>query len=285
MGRLHYPDTNKNGCNPFTVDDFSSDMMFDEESDMNPIVMVDRGECAFVVKVRNIENMGVKMAIIVDNRQESSENLIMADDGSGLSISIPSFLIEKKDGDALKKAWKNAVNSIYIKGDIEMTNPDNRVEYELWFSSFLDVDTRMIYDLGSHERAFGSLALFTPRILTYSCRDCDADIISKNCLSKGEYCVYMPRNPIPEEMVGVTGIQLLGESLRSKCVYEVLKTDAGEDSDFFKWYNYLINFSQECNSLDRFTAVCANRQLKTLGIDATKVQKCMDDSFVKSGNT
>lgn len=42
--------------------------MFDEESDMNPIVMVDRGECAFVVKVRNIENMGVKMAIIVDNR-------------------------------------------------------------------------------------------------------------------------------------------------------------------------------------------------------------------------
>ena len=68
MGRLHYPDTNKNGCNPFSVDDFASDMMFDEDSDMNPIVMVDRGECAFVVKVRNIENMGVKMAIIVDNR-------------------------------------------------------------------------------------------------------------------------------------------------------------------------------------------------------------------------
>ncbi len=80
----------------------------------------------------------------------------MADDGSGLSISIPSFLIEKSDGDAIKKAWKSAVDSIYIKGDIEMTNPDNRVEYELWFSSFLDVDTRMIYDLGSHERAFGS---------------------------------------------------------------------------------------------------------------------------------
>ena len=80
----------------------------------------------------------------------------MADDGSGLSISIPSFLIEKKDGDAIKKAWKGAVDSIYIKGDIEMTSPDNRVEYELWFSSFLDIDTRMIYDLGSHERAFGA---------------------------------------------------------------------------------------------------------------------------------
>lgn len=68
MGRLHYPDSNQNGCNPFSVDDFRSDIMFDEESDMTPIVMVDRGECSFVVKVRNIENMGVKMAIIVDNR-------------------------------------------------------------------------------------------------------------------------------------------------------------------------------------------------------------------------
>ncbi len=60
-------------------------------------------------------------------------------------------------------------------------------------------------------------------------------------------------------MVGVSGIQLLGESLRSKCVYEVLKAEAGEDSDFFKWYNYLINFSQECNKLDKFNVECANK--------------------------
>ena len=43
MGRLHYPDTNKNGCNAFNENDFISDKLFDEEDDMNPIVMVDRG--------------------------------------------------------------------------------------------------------------------------------------------------------------------------------------------------------------------------------------------------
>lgn len=137
-----------------------------------------------------------------------------------------------------------------------MVTPDNRVEYELWYSSFLDVDTRMIYDLGSHERAFGADALFTPRILTYSCKDCDEDIKSKNCVSNGEYCVYMPRNPIPEEMAGVTGVQLLVESLRARCVYEVLKADVGENSDFFKWYNYLINFNQECQNKERFNEHC-----------------------------
>jgi len=57
--------------------------------------MVDRGECTFVTKVRNIENMGVKMAIIADDKLENTENLIMADDNTGRSITIPSFMIRK----------------------------------------------------------------------------------------------------------------------------------------------------------------------------------------------
>lgn len=59
--------------------------------------MVDRGNCSFVTKVRNIEALGVKLAIIADDRNEYAENLIMADDGSGHSISIPSFIINKAD--------------------------------------------------------------------------------------------------------------------------------------------------------------------------------------------
>jgi len=60
--------------------------------------MVDRGQCSFVTKVRNIEKLGVKLAIIVDNKDEHSEELIMSDDGTGQSIHIPSFLIRYKDG-------------------------------------------------------------------------------------------------------------------------------------------------------------------------------------------
>jgi hypothetical protein len=95
MGRVHYPDTNRNGCNTFSESDFIIDKLFDEEDDMNPIIIVDRGECSFIKKVRNIENLGVKMALIADNRIENSDQLIMADDGSGVSINIPAFLIGK----------------------------------------------------------------------------------------------------------------------------------------------------------------------------------------------
>lgn len=43
------------------------------------------------------------MAIIADNREESTEDLIMADDGTGHSINIPSFIIRKDDADIIKE--------------------------------------------------------------------------------------------------------------------------------------------------------------------------------------
>ncbi len=66
--------------------------------------MVDRGDCTFVTKVRNIEHLGVKLAIIADDKVEYTEQLIMADDGTGASISIPSFMIRKGDADKIKSA-------------------------------------------------------------------------------------------------------------------------------------------------------------------------------------
>lgn len=69
--------------------------------------MVDRGTCSFVQKVRNIEKRGVKLAIVADDQEEESENLIMTDDGSGHTIDIPSFIIRKKEADLIKKALKS----------------------------------------------------------------------------------------------------------------------------------------------------------------------------------
>ena len=110
MGQLHYPVSNKNGCSTFIDSDFGSDFLFDEKTDLSPIVMVDRGTCSFVTKVRNIEKLGVKMAIIADDRLEHSEDLIMADDGSGHSINIPSFIIRNGDGNTLKNYVSGSKN-------------------------------------------------------------------------------------------------------------------------------------------------------------------------------
>ena len=47
--------------------------------------------------------MGAQLAVIADNKDEDTDMLVMADDGRGATIHIPSFLINKRDGDLLKE--------------------------------------------------------------------------------------------------------------------------------------------------------------------------------------
>ena len=46
-------------------------------------------------KVRNMENVGIAMGIVVDSSDEDIKNVIMSDDGTGVGIRIPSVLISK----------------------------------------------------------------------------------------------------------------------------------------------------------------------------------------------
>ncbi|MFO0117683.1 MAG: PA domain-containing protein [bacterium] len=57
------------------------------------IVLVDRGECSFVTKVRNAERQGASLVVVVDNRTEDITNVVMGDDGTGTGIRVPSMLI------------------------------------------------------------------------------------------------------------------------------------------------------------------------------------------------
>ena len=56
------------------------------------------GHCSFATKVRNVEDAGASLAIIIDNKEEDIDMVNMVDDGSGAGIRIPSMLISKRDG-------------------------------------------------------------------------------------------------------------------------------------------------------------------------------------------
>ena len=56
------------------------------------------------------------------------------------NIFIPFFKIFGHDGTKLKNFIDNTnPPPIYLKVDMSLANPDNRVEYELWYSSILDL--------------------------------------------------------------------------------------------------------------------------------------------------
>lgn len=90
MGKFYYDSLNAKVCESITERQFVNDS--------TPFFLAERGECTFVKKVRFMENIGVAVAIIYDNREENVDDIIMSDDGTGGGLRIPSMLISKNAG-------------------------------------------------------------------------------------------------------------------------------------------------------------------------------------------
>lgn len=90
---------NINGCKEFEQ---IFDGSFDPDTDPSPIAVVTRGGCSFVTKIRNAEHAGARLVLVIDDKDEAIENVIMVDDGNGAGIRIPAMLITKKDGETIK---------------------------------------------------------------------------------------------------------------------------------------------------------------------------------------
>jgi hypothetical protein len=71
------------------------------DGDITPFFIVERGDCSFVKKVRNMENIGVAVGIIINDSDEDINNIILSDDGTGGGLRIPSMLIGKTEGKKL----------------------------------------------------------------------------------------------------------------------------------------------------------------------------------------
>ncbi|MEZ5003816.1 MAG: T9SS-dependent M36 family metallopeptidase [Chitinophagales bacterium] len=64
----------------------------------NKIVILDRGDCVFVDKVKRAQTAGARAVIVVNNVEGAPINM----GGTDFSITIPSLMVSKEDGDAIK---------------------------------------------------------------------------------------------------------------------------------------------------------------------------------------
>jgi len=200
----------------------------------------------------NAQVAGLKAAILIEDANDPmalrDAQLHAASDAAlGYKLTIPYMKVFADDGKKLKEYLAANRLPVFIKVDLGLTRPDNRVEYELWYSSILDLSKDQLVDLGKYQKPFGNDTLFTPRILTFSCPTCPPAIREANCFSEGKYCPYRPKftaaeeldeageaaNPFEDRDEGIQEVArtvgdqaLLMESLREKCLYEkVAKED------------------------------------------------------------
>jgi hypothetical protein len=97
-GRIYFDSLNEFGCEPFDDFDYHEKGGWFSKPEQNPIIIVRRGSCSFVTKVRNVERAGGHAAIVVDDKFEDVQYVVMSDDGTGSGIRIPSMLVGKSDG-------------------------------------------------------------------------------------------------------------------------------------------------------------------------------------------
>ena len=72
-------------------------------------MIADRGDCTFVQKVRNIEEAGAALAIIIDETAgEDINSIVMSDDGTGAGIRIPSMMMSYENGVKMLDWFNNA---------------------------------------------------------------------------------------------------------------------------------------------------------------------------------
>eukprot|EP00808_Paulinella_micropora_P012397 g77477.t1 len=264
---LYAPPNDDDACKPF-----NSSML--RGYDNTIFLMVDRGSCTFVEKVRHVQQVGGHAAIIVDNVDEPFLPF-MADDGTGKDINIPSVLISDEDGKLLKNALlKTPPEKVILKMTWLMPNPDGRVEWAMWTTPVDDVAIDFKDTFGAVVKSLGPAAQFTPHYIildgdTFGCLDGGC---GNKCTNGGRYCNYDPdENPD----AGLSGADVVQESLRQLCFFQVVNDTNKPEL----WWDYVSLFQKNCDSnVARFNKACSYNVMTTLGVATPAIDKCIADS-------
>ncbi|CAD8147107.1 unnamed protein product [Paramecium octaurelia] len=231
-------------------------------------VLIKRGDCSFVKKVRHAQNAGYQLAIVENNKDEINGTVTMFDDGTGYGLQIPSIFISKSDGELLTKYLRMPKTNfeteqiqLLIKFDVRQRDNVTTLfalnitseetykflrEYQPYYQKLKDekVSYIILYPLYQ--------IIKTP----------DKPIEYQNCISYGKYCA---RDPDGSGIA--TGRMVVEEALRQLCIFQ---------QGFDKWLAYMISFRDNCTSAQQYES-CSPGIQEEVGINYQKVEKCIRD--------
>lgn len=110
-------------------------------------------------------------------------------------------------------------------------------------------------------KKLGERILFEPHIVSFGSQS--DEFMVNNCISNGKYCAFNM-----ESNSSVTGLKILQESLRQKCIFM---------NSVSKYFDYMGLFYDKC--FEKFDLDCSTQQFSQLKIDPALIDKCVKDSF------
>ena len=239
------------------------------------VLLVERGDCFFLEKAWYGQLAGANAVLVVNNIEEDLLTMANPTAGQGGAaaaelasrIEIPSALVQKSVGDALKafladeaKAKKPAPVIVTLDFSASIANPDARVEWELWGTSnqacgapcdhFMQFVNEMKPAAQKLERA--NTTSFSLHFLSWSCADSGNPETScpNMCVNKGRYCAPDPTegsgvDAATRDLVkkhGYSGSDVVEENIRQLCLFRELQ----RGNNTADWWLYAVRHAGEC---------------------------------------
>lgn len=249
------------------------------------IFVIDRGDCYFVDKIENAEALGAAGVIVCDKTTESLFTMWMPESWTD-DISIPSVLLQEENCETLMshlgvENWQPLEISLTSYPSIDnftmtvarlewgLPHPDDRVEWELWTSA--NDEDAVHFKRNFHETSnlldAQNDTIFEPHmyVLDGSHWHCTLSSLpcGKQCTNNGRYCSVDPEFDLT---IGLDGMDVVQENLRSLCVWEFDKNYSKANNNIL-WWNYTVHWDEFCFMPDveipntTFTENCSFTQM------------------------
>lgn len=284
---------NSTGCSF----DYNEQMNHNTTGALRKVVMVNRGDCPFVDKVLVAEKAGADAVVIADFATSlwdahQIKRVIMADNGNGQRVRIPSILITKRDADILANAA--AKTPITVSMDWSLPQKDV-VTVDFWYVSGSTEAMNFLSQVEPAVKRLKGVVDFRPHIyvvrLTSVNPDADSmvssnDLVEERCFD-GDPTLC---TQLADVSTTTTAEDILEENVREMCLLKMtsvpiplLNNPARKVLYSDVWWQYVKEISEFCplkpeqqKGENRFGPNCSLNLMVKLGQNPMNISECVE---------
>eukprot|EP00922_Rhytidocystis_sp_ex-Travisia-forbesii_P003928 GHVS01005700.1.p1 GENE.GHVS01005700.1~~GHVS01005700.1.p1 ORF type:complete len:619 (-),score=101.23 GHVS01005700.1:677-2533(-) len=268
---------------------------------LRTVVMVRRGDCHFVTKVVVAEKKGATAVVIVDSEGSMTsamdvKKIIMADDGWGDGVRIPSLLIGEVDGLLLiNKLLKGERVIVELAWTVPKATP---VQMDQWMSPAFADSNKFLKEFAPYAKSLKHKLDYHPHYVVITL---PGDFKEMCTDDTGRFCGWDP-----DKGGETTGKEVMEETVRQLCLWETTQklNEADPDSGFYseQWWSYVEQILTECphkgnadkdNKASKLLKMteqeyddkhtlgekCSYALMKKVGANINQVEKCYKHEF------
>lgn len=213
------------------------------------------------------------MTMVINNQpNQNPDDIIMIDDGTGTTVAIPTVIVTKSFGEVLRKAVLRTEENnkspqqtkqyVVLLVTFEMENPDDRVEYDIWYTSGDLKAMEYIISMKSYNEKLGKYALMTPHMIVRGCSFCNPNEPDCRQYNGQTYCAGFNSNP------NLSGRDSLTLGIDELCIYDMYK----DIDNAKKWWEYMEE-EHKCKD-ENYKASCIDQARLNVDIKVNELQRC-----------